>query len=165
MHKDSAEVIHKCEACQIHVPVKTSPKHDMVPVISAWPFYKWGMDIVRPLPEAAGKVKLLLVAVDYFTKWPEVKPLALITRRHVMNFVWESIIFRYGLPGEMVTNNVKQFAEKPFSQWCKELQIKQVFNSIAYPQSNGQVKQMNRNIIEGITRNLVEELPSVLWAI
>ncbi|XP_076949830.1 uncharacterized protein LOC143622621 [Bidens hawaiensis] len=49
-----------------------------------------------------------------------------------------------------MTDNGKQFAEKPFSIWCKELQIKQVFSSVAYPQSNDQVEQMNRGIVEGI---------------
>ncbi|XP_076917497.1 uncharacterized protein LOC143595962 [Bidens hawaiensis] len=70
MHMDSTEVIHKFEVCQLHAPVKTDPKHNPVPIIVAWPFYKWVMDIVGPFPEAAGKVKFLLVAFDYFTKWP-----------------------------------------------------------------------------------------------
>ncbi|KAI3754656.1 hypothetical protein L1987_54443 [Smallanthus sonchifolius] len=79
MHKDASKELHKCEGCQLHAPIKASPKHDRVTVTSAWPFYKWGMDIVGPFREARGKVKFLLVAVDYFTKWPEVKPLASIT--------------------------------------------------------------------------------------
>ncbi|XP_076886742.1 uncharacterized protein LOC143536692 [Bidens hawaiensis] len=121
MQMDSSEVVHKCEACQLHALVKTSPRHDLVPIISAWPFYKWGMDIVGPFLEATGKVKFLLVSVDYFTKWPEDKPLASINGRQVMNFMWDSIICRYGLPGEIVADNMKQFAKKPLSQWCKEL--------------------------------------------
>ncbi|XP_021980323.1 uncharacterized protein LOC110876458 [Helianthus annuus] len=105
---------------------------------------------------------------NYFTKWPEVKPLAKITGKQVIDFVWENIC-RYGLPGVMVTDNGKQFAEKPFSVWCKEYRINQVFSSVAYPQSNGQVERANRSIVEGIkTRlgryesNWLEELPSVL---
>ncbi|KAK1415619.1 hypothetical protein QVD17_31402 [Tagetes erecta] len=172
MHKDASEEISKCEGCQLHAPVKTNPKHDLVPVMAAWPFFKWGMDIVGPFPEAAGRVKFLLVAIDYFTKWPEVKPLASITGKQVINFVWENIICRFGLPGEIVTDNGRQFAEKPFSSWCEEFKIKQVFSSVAYPQSNGQVERMNRSIVEGIKarlgrygKNWLEELPSVLWAI
>ncbi|XP_022019120.1 uncharacterized protein LOC110919148 [Helianthus annuus] len=118
-----------------------------------------------------GGVKFLLVAIDYFTKWPEVKPLAKITGKQVIDFVWENIICRYGLPGVLVTDNGKQFAEKPFSVWCKEFRIAQVFSSVAYPQSNGQVERMNRGIVEGIKARLgryesnwLEELPSVLWA-
>ncbi|XP_022014324.1 uncharacterized protein K02A2.6-like [Helianthus annuus] len=169
MHRDAAEQLKKCDVCQIHAPVPKSPKHDLVPITSAWPFYKWGMDIVGPFPPSKGGVKFLLVAIDYFTKWPEVKPLAKITGKQVIDFVWENIICRYGLPGVLVTDNGKQFAEKPFSIWCKEYRINQVFSSVAYPQSNGQVERTNRSIVEGIkTRlgryesNWLEELPSVL---
>lgn len=34
------------------------------------------IDIVRPFPKAPGKVKFLVVAIHYFTKWVEAKPLA-----------------------------------------------------------------------------------------
>ncbi|XP_076927193.1 uncharacterized protein LOC143590659 [Bidens hawaiensis] len=115
MHMDSVEVIHKCEAFQLHAPVKTNPKQNLVPIISSWPFYKWGMDIAGPFPEAVGKVKFLPVAVDYFTNWPEVNPLASIKGKKVINFVWKNIICRYGMPGEIVMDNGKQFTENPFS--------------------------------------------------
>nr|GEX15453.1 hypothetical protein [Tanacetum cinerariifolium] len=39
-----------------------------------------GINIVDPLSEAPRKVKFLVVAIDYFTKWVEAKPLASITR-------------------------------------------------------------------------------------
>ena len=87
MHNDAQEEIKKCEACQIHSPIQHSPKENLVPIMAAWPFHKWGMDIVGPFPEGKGKVKFLLVAVDYFTKWPEVKPLARITGEQVIEFV------------------------------------------------------------------------------
>ncbi|GJS00615.1 reverse transcriptase domain-containing protein [Tanacetum coccineum] len=38
--------------------------------------YSWGMDVLGPLPESPGKVKFVIMAVDYFTKWIEAKPLA-----------------------------------------------------------------------------------------
>jgi hypothetical protein len=37
---------------------------------------KAGMDLVGPLPTAQGNCRFAAVAVDYFTKWVEAKPLA-----------------------------------------------------------------------------------------
>ncbi|KAI3802010.1 hypothetical protein L1987_30132 [Smallanthus sonchifolius] len=198
MHKNASKEIHKCEGCQLHAPIKASLKHDLVTVTSAWPFYKWGMNIVGPFSEARERIKFLLVAVDYFTKWPEVKPLALITgkqvialiknqiiyesgridlnittiAKQVIKFKWKQIICLFGLPRQIVTDNSKQFADKPFSAWCTDLHIKQIFNSTAYPQCNGQVERMNRSIVFGIKtkvgrhgKDWLEDLPSVLWAI
>nr|GEW25090.1 protein NYNRIN-like [Tanacetum cinerariifolium] len=39
----------------------------------------WGMDILGPLSPARGKAKFIIVAIDYFTKWIEAKPLVKIT--------------------------------------------------------------------------------------
>ena len=52
MHRDTSEQLRKCETCQLHAPVPKSPKHDPVPISLAWPFHKWGIDIVGPSPLA-----------------------------------------------------------------------------------------------------------------
>nr|XP_043638087.1 uncharacterized protein LOC122609091 [Erigeron canadensis] len=83
MHRDTVVKIQKCDSCQIHVAVPKAPKSELIPVTSAWPFSKWGIDIVGPFPPAPGKVKFLVVAIDYFTKWVEAKPLATISGKHI----------------------------------------------------------------------------------
>ena len=52
----------------------------MTAIISPWPFAQWGIDIMGSLPQGKRKVKFLLVAIDYFTKWAEVEALATITK-------------------------------------------------------------------------------------
>ncbi|GJV30590.1 reverse transcriptase domain-containing protein [Tanacetum coccineum] len=51
----------------------------ITPITSLWPFHKWGIDIAGPFPVAAGGLKFLIVAIDYFTKWIEAKAVAIIT--------------------------------------------------------------------------------------
>nr|XP_043637957.1 uncharacterized protein LOC122608955 [Erigeron canadensis] len=87
LYQDAKEVIEKCQSCQMHAPVSNRPRRDLIPVTTAWPFYKWGIDIVGPFPQGISKMKFLIVAVDYFTKWVEAKPLATITGQRVINFV------------------------------------------------------------------------------
>ena len=76
MHQDSREVIRKCDSCQIHAPIPKLPKTVLTSVMAPWPFFQWAMDVLGPLTEAPGKVKYVIVAIDYFTKWMEAKPLA-----------------------------------------------------------------------------------------
>nr|GEX19438.1 hypothetical protein [Tanacetum cinerariifolium] len=76
----------ECDSCQVHAPVPRRLKTLMTSIIAPWPFYQWGMDILRPLPQSAGKVKFVIVAIDYFTKWIEAKPLAMITGKEVKKF-------------------------------------------------------------------------------
>ncbi|GJU66797.1 reverse transcriptase domain-containing protein [Tanacetum coccineum] len=105
MHRDSAEIIQSCDACQIHSPISRLPKQDITLVMATWPFIQWGIDIVGHLPDAPGRVKFLIVVVDYFIKWVKAKPLASVTGKHVERFVWEHIICRFGIPHMIVSDN------------------------------------------------------------
>nr|GEW06567.1 reverse transcriptase domain-containing protein [Tanacetum cinerariifolium] len=133
----------------------------------AWDHSKQNM----PFPKGPRKVKFLIVAMDYFTKWIEAKAVATITGGQVKKFVWDNIICRFGIPGEIISENGKQFAGNPFKDWCDKLHITQRFASVKHLQSNGLVERANRSLGEGIkarlgeeNKNWVEELPHVLWA-
>ncbi|GJZ89211.1 reverse transcriptase domain-containing protein [Tanacetum coccineum] len=62
--------------------------------MAPWPFYKWGINIAGPFSEGPGKVKFLIVAMDYFTKWIEAKAVSTITGNQVKKFVWDNIVVR-----------------------------------------------------------------------
>ncbi|GJY18771.1 reverse transcriptase domain-containing protein [Tanacetum coccineum] len=79
MYQDAKEDVDKCDSCQIHAPVPRLPKTQLTSIMSPWPFYQWGLDILGPLLKGLGKLKFKIVAIDYFTKWMEAKPLAKTT--------------------------------------------------------------------------------------
>nr|GEW45142.1 hypothetical protein [Tanacetum cinerariifolium] len=99
MHKDARTLIRACQDCQVHKPVPRNPQQKLTPSTSPWPFYKWEIDIAETFPEGPGKVKFLIVAINYFTKWIEAKPVATITGNQIKKFVWDNIVCRFGLPG------------------------------------------------------------------
>ncbi|GKD96069.1 reverse transcriptase domain-containing protein [Tanacetum coccineum] len=68
MHRDAREMICACNDCQVHRPVPRNPQQPLTPITALWLFYKWGIDIAGPFPKGPGKVKFLIVAMDYFTK-------------------------------------------------------------------------------------------------
>ncbi|GJT50775.1 reverse transcriptase domain-containing protein [Tanacetum coccineum] len=147
MHTDAIDLIRGCSDCQVHRPVP------------------------RPFPEGPGKVKFLIVAMDYFTKWIEAKPVATITGAQVKKFIWDNVVCRFGLPREIVSDNGKQFKDKPFKDWCEKLSIRQCFASVKHPQTNSLVERANRSLGDGIkarlgghNKNWVEEISHVLWA-
>nr|GEY04276.1 reverse transcriptase domain-containing protein [Tanacetum cinerariifolium] len=83
--------------------------------MSLWLFYKSGIDIARLFSEGPEKVKFLIVAIDYFIKWIEAKSLATITGNHIKKSVWDNIVCRFGLPGEIISDNGKHNRDTPFS--------------------------------------------------
>ncbi|GKB03179.1 reverse transcriptase domain-containing protein [Tanacetum coccineum] len=171
MHKDTQNIIRKCDDCQVHRPVPKNPQQKLTLITSPWPFHKWGINISGPFPEAQGKVNFLIIAINYFTKWIKAKPVATITRNEIKKFVWDHIVCMFGLPGEIVSNNEKQFRDNPFKDWCDKLNIKQRFASVKHPQANGQVERANRSLGEGIkarfgkgNKNWMKEVSHMLWA-
>ncbi|XP_057960972.1 uncharacterized protein LOC131152986 [Malania oleifera] len=71
----------------------------------------------------------------------------------------------------IVTDHGKQFDNDRFKKLCSDLSIKLLFASVAHPQSNGQVENMNRTILHGQRMRLesmqgkwTKELLSLMWA-
>ncbi|GJY43834.1 reverse transcriptase domain-containing protein [Tanacetum coccineum] len=127
--------------------------------------------VAKALRTGPGKVKFLIVAMDYFTKWIKAKPVMAITSNQIKKFVWDNILCMFGLPGEIISDNGKQFRDDPFKDWCEKLCISQHFSIVKHPQTDGLVERANRGLGEGIksrletrSKNWMEELPHVLWA-
>nr|GEX28297.1 hypothetical protein [Tanacetum cinerariifolium] len=124
-----------------------------------------------PTIRVNGKNSLQAVVPYAVAKWIEAKTVATITGGQVKKFVWDNIVCRFGIPGEIVSDNSKQFSDNPFKDWCDKLNITQWFASVKHPQSNRLVERANRSLGEGIksrlgegNKNWVEELSHVLWA-
>ena len=71
-----------------------------------------------PFLTATKQLKFLVVGIDYFTKWVEVKTLATITEKSIRSFVWRNIICKYGIPRMLVSDNGKQFDNSAFRDFC-----------------------------------------------
>ena len=93
-------------------------------MMALWPFIQWGLDITGSFLTTTRQLKFLVVGIDYFTKWVEVKALAIITEKNIQSFVWRNIICKYGIPKMLVSDNRKQFDNSAFRDLCSELRIK-----------------------------------------
>ncbi|GJS03160.1 reverse transcriptase domain-containing protein [Tanacetum coccineum] len=107
MHRDARALIRACQDCQVYKPIPRNPQQKLTPITSPWPFYKWGIDIAGPFLEGPGKVKFLIVAMYYFTKWIEAKQVTTFTGNQIKKFVWDNIVCRFRLPREIISDNGK----------------------------------------------------------
>ncbi|GJS06255.1 reverse transcriptase domain-containing protein [Tanacetum coccineum] len=125
MHEDARKLIRACQDCIVHKPVPRSPQQKLSPITSSWPFYKWGIDITGPFPKGPGKVKFLIVAIDYFTKWIEAKPVATITGNQIKKFMWDNIHPQInGLverANRSLGEGIKAWLDERSKNWMEEL--------------------------------------------
>ncbi|GJV96892.1 reverse transcriptase domain-containing protein [Tanacetum coccineum] len=141
--KKARAVRRKSQRFAVHKPIPRNLQQKLTPITSPWLFHKWGINIAGPFPEGPGKVKFLIVSIDYFTKWIEAKPIATITSNQVKKFVWDNIVCRFGLPVEIILDNGKQFQDNPFKDCLGE----------------GIKARLGAN-----NKNWLEEISYVLWA-
>jgi hypothetical protein len=169
---DAHDIVRQCPECQHHAPYSKFASNEIQLIPPVWPFARWGIDIVGPLPTAPGNYSHAVVAVEYFSKWVEAKPLLSITSVTIQKFFWQNIVFRFGVPHEVTVDNGKQFDSADFKDFCTYLGTKLCFASVYHPQSNGAVERANGVIFAGIKRNITdlpkskcaEELPRVIWS-
>ncbi|XP_075083456.1 uncharacterized protein LOC142167194 [Nicotiana tabacum] len=55
MEQEAKTFVQKCDKCQRHAQLVHPPAERLHLVILPWPFIKWGMDIVGPLPQGPGQ--------------------------------------------------------------------------------------------------------------
>ncbi|KAG7559073.1 Aspartic peptidase domain superfamily [Arabidopsis thaliana x Arabidopsis arenosa] len=170
MISDCERFVARCKKCQRHAPIIHAPTELLRTATPPYPFMRWAMDIVGPLPASRQK-KYLLIMTDYFTKWVEAESYARIQSKEVQNFVWKHIICRHGLPYEIVTDNGTQFTSLQFEGFCAKWRIRLSKSTPRYPQGNGQAEATNKTIIDGLKKRLEEkkgvwadELDGVLWS-
>jgi len=96
-------------------------------------FSKWGTNIICPFTPRKGQVKFLLVEIDYFSKWIELEPLATIMTQHVQHFMWKNIVYRYGVPHTIITDNRWQFIYKGLVMFYSGLNIKHKTSLVEHP--------------------------------
>ncbi|XP_022849872.1 uncharacterized protein LOC111371959 [Olea europaea var. sylvestris] len=129
-----------------HTLKRDALQFDLTAVSSPWPFSKWGVDLIRPLPKGRGGASFAIVAIDYFTKWVEVEPLAKITEANTSKFLWKNIMCRFGIPYSIVSDNDREFDNKKVRELYEELGIKKHFFTPHHSQANSQVEAVNKTI-------------------
>jgi len=87
MRGDCTGYAQRCKQCQQQADWHKAPLEELRSMYSLWPFYTWGIDILRPFPLGVRQMKYLVVAIEYFTKWIEAEPVAQITTHKIQHFV------------------------------------------------------------------------------
>ena len=115
------------------------------------------MDTVGPLPVAATQNKFMLVAIFQQGQWR----LQVFLEEHRMPV---------RSPQAIVANNGPQFDNIAFRTFCTELNIKNLYSTPYYPQSNGQAETTNKTLLTALKKRLewvkgkwVDELLEALW--
>ena len=110
METDCCQFVQRCPECQMHGDLIHVPPSELHALTSPWLFSVWGIDIIGKIsPKSSSGHEYILVAIDYFTKWVEATSYAGLTAARVAKFIRSHIIYRYGVPHELISDRGAHF--------------------------------------------------------
>jgi len=97
------------------------------------PFEKWGMDFIGPNDPPSGRKNYIIVCTDYLTKWVETKVVKVETEEKVVEFLRESVFYKFGYPRELVIGQGAQFTSHMIENLLRQNKIKHMKSNSYHP--------------------------------
>jgi ribonuclease HI len=172
---DVEELVRRCQGFQHFAKQQHVPAYKLVNIPPTWPFACWGLDMIGPLPTAPGGFNRVLLAIDKFTKWIEVKPVTCPKADRVLDFL-DELMHRYGLPHRIITDLGSNFNNHQFWEYYENSGIDVRYVSVTHPRANRQVERANGLVLDALKKRLhdvantkggkwIKELPNALWGL
>ncbi|UYV83505.1 K02A2.6-like, partial [Cordylochernes scorpioides] len=133
-------IVSSCTKCL----KERKPKHEPL-MPSEFPIRPWqkvGMDLFYL------NGRWYLIVCDYYSRYPEISLLQNLTAQEVISRL-KSIFARHGTPETVRSDNGPQFQKvlgSEFSKFSKEWSFKHITSSPKFPQSNGFIEAIIKNI-------------------
>jgi hypothetical protein len=154
MYENIKEYIRACDSCQRRGRKRNPEPLQPIPVGN--PFEKIGIDFVGPLSVTSQNNKYIIVATDYFTKWPEARPVSEATAASAANFIYEDIICRHGCPQVILSDRGSHFRNQIVDNLLTKFEIKHLYSTPYHPETNGLTERFNRTLCESLAKTTVD---------
>ena len=147
LDRDLEDLAKACVECKS--TKKAPPTAPLQPW--SWPSRPWQrvhLDFAGPFQGA-----MFLIAVDAYSKWPEVRVMKSTTAPQTLDVLrdWFS---SHGIPHQLVTDNGPQFIAQEFDSFCKNNGIKHTKSAPYHPASNGLVERFVQTLKQSLKATL-----------
>ena len=161
----------QCDVCAASRGPRTRNRGLMHQYNVGAPFERVAVDIAGPFPESDRGNRYLLVAMDYFTKWPEVYAIPNQDASTVPDVLVNNFFCRFGVPMEVHSDQGRNFESRLVREILEQLGVRKTRTTPLHPQSDGMDERYVRNIEEHLRkvvssnqRDWDERLPLFLLA-
>ena len=168
--KDVVNVLAQCERCAVNSGRREYPPPTQMP-IAAYPGHIVGMELCGPFPISPHGNKYILTLIDHCSGWVEVKPIPMKESRHVLRYLEQEYLPRFGAPEVIITDQGQEFNAIPLKEYMEAVGIEHRRASPYHPETNGRIERFHRTLKDMI-RKLVNHqsnawedcLGQALWA-
>ena len=157
--RDDTEVyIRKCLTCQQTKRPAPKPRAPLQNIKSGYPFERFGIDCVGPLPTTSNGNRFNIVVVDYFSKYPFAFASKDIKSETIAEKLMDNIVCMFGVPVNLHADQGTNIESNVFQKFCELIEIAKTRTTPFAPWSNGETERMNRTLIN-ILKKMVSDHP------
>lgn len=163
--------VHCCDACTAKKGPGKRSRAPLQSLQSGAPIERVAVDVLGPFLLTDTGNRYVLVAMDYFTKWPEAYAVPDQSAVTTAERLTEEFFSRFGLPEELHSDQGRNFESQVLTEMCRRLGVRKTRTTPLHPQSDGLVERFNRTLATQLAiltdrhqRDWDRHLPLVLWS-
>ena len=172
MVEDIKYFIKTCQKCQrMNRSSLLKPKIELRPVaVPSQIFAQIGLDLIH-MNKCRG-YQYIITAIDYFSKYCEMRALEEKTAKEVATFIYEDLICRCGCSEYHINDQGREFVNVTNRELLELCGTKQRITSSYHPQANSLSERINKTTQETLAKSLenenekdwVEMIPAVAFS-
>ncbi|KAK3921274.1 Retrovirus-related Pol polyprotein from transposon 412 [Frankliniella fusca] len=147
MYQDTKLWCLSCERCRRKKGPGTYDRAPMRVHTVGVPWERVAVDIAGPFPTTSSGQRYLLVAVDYFTRWPEAIPIPSLHAEVVAKALVTNIFSRFGSPCELHSDQGRSFESAVFKSVLNVMGIRKTRTTPMRPQSDGAAERLVKSVV------------------
>jgi transposase InsO family protein len=156
-------MIQTCDVCQKQSRTKPKYSTSLFHTTTDRPMQRINIDTIGPFPEDIYGFKHILVIIDTFTRWVDVKPLQTTAAEEAARHLLHHIV-NHGCPNQIMTDNGTQFMNDLFSNLYGRLGVEGVVSIPYSKEENGLVERANKEVQRHLEAMCYETQYSSKWS-
>lgn len=171
IRRDVEDFCRRCDLCTAHKGPPDQSRAQLQQQLVGAPMERVAVDVMGPFPRTDRGNRYVLVAMDYFTKWPEAYAIPDQEAVTVADALVEGMFSRFGAAEVIHSDQGRTFESGVFSAMCERLGMQKTWTTPLRPQSDGLVERFNRTLAKQLAiltgehqRDWDMHLPLVLMA-
>ncbi|KAJ8380778.1 hypothetical protein SKAU_G00015560 [Synaphobranchus kaupii] len=163
--------VHCCDSCTAQKGPNQCSRAPLQQHLVGAPMEQVGVDVLGPFPVTDSGNRYILVAMDYFTKWPEAFAIPDQSAATTAERLVEEMFTRFGAPAELHSDQGRNFESLVLAEVCKRLGVTKTRTTPLHPQSDSLIERFNCTLATQLAILASQHqwdwdrhLPLVLWA-
>jgi transposase InsO family protein len=121
------------------------------------PFERIAIDVAGPFPRSDQGNRYLLIAMDYFTKWPEAYAIPNQEAATVGEALVTNFFCSFGVPRELHSDQGRNFESRLMQEVLEHLGVNKTRTTPLHPQSDGMVERYIKTVEEHLRKVIASE--------